>query len=146
MNLVKNFVINSGSLVNVKAWSDVGGYDERLFIDSIDYDFCRRLKRKGWEILQSNNLYFEHSLGDRKKILWGLFNYSSYKEFRHSNIMQSRLYLYNKFKENNLSSDFLKNRFILISKIIKQYLIVIFFEQEKFKIIKSLNKIIKNYK
>ena len=142
----KDFVINSGSLVNVKAWSDIGGYDEKLFIDAIDYDFCRRLKQKGWEILQSNNLYFEHSLGDRKKILWGLFNYSSYKEFRHSNIMQSRLYLYKKFKSNNLSFNFFKNKFILICKIIKQYLIVIFFEQEKFKIIKSLNKIIKNYK
>lgn len=142
----KDFVINSGSLVNVKAWSDIGGYDEKLFIDAIDYDFCRRLKQKGWEILQSNNLYFEHSLGDRKKILGGLFNYSSYKEFRHSNIMQSRLYLYKKFKSNNLSFNFFKNKFILICKIIKQYLIVILFEQEKFKIIKSLNKLIKKYK
>tara|TARA_B100000886_G_C20381992_1_gene474319 strand:+ start:386 stop:1222 length:837 start_codon:yes stop_codon:yes gene_type:complete len=142
----KDFVINSGSLVNIKAWSDIGGYDEKLFIDAIDYDFCKRLKLKGWDILQSNNIYFEHSLGNRKKILWGLFNYSSYKEFRHSTIMQSRLYLYKKFKAKKLSINFFTNQFILICKIIKQYLIVIFFEQEKSKIIKSLNKLIKNYK
>lgn len=31
-----NFCITSSALVNLKAWKEVGGFDESLFIDAVD--------------------------------------------------------------------------------------------------------------
>ena len=36
--------ITSGSLLNIKAWSEIGGFDERMFIDGVDFDICYRLR------------------------------------------------------------------------------------------------------
>ena len=141
----KDFVINSGSLVNKEAWIDVEGYDSNLFIDAIDYDFCKRIKESNWKILKLNNLNFSHSLGNRKNIIWGLFNYSSYNQIRHFNIMQSRLYLYKKYNNNIYSVYKSFKLLILFFKILKHYGIVIFLEPNKIKIIKSLNKLVKKY-
>ena len=39
--------ITSASLVPVSAWNDVGGFNEELFIDFVDHDFCAKLKEIG---------------------------------------------------------------------------------------------------
>ena len=31
----------------------IGGFDETMFIDFVDFDFCYRLKKEGYEILQT---------------------------------------------------------------------------------------------
>lgn len=56
-------VISSGNLVRIAAWRQVGGFDEQLFIDSVDTDFNRRLIYKGWRVLQVNNVEFRHTIG-----------------------------------------------------------------------------------
>lgn len=55
--------ITSGSLVNVAAWQAVGGYREDFFIDSVDHDFCFRVRKAGWRILQSRRVLMKHQLG-----------------------------------------------------------------------------------
>ncbi|MEE6711920.1 glycosyltransferase [Pediococcus acidilactici] len=59
----KKFVISSGNLVNVVAWREVRGFDERLFIDMVDYDFDARLIISGFKIWQSNLVIMEHAIG-----------------------------------------------------------------------------------
>jgi len=44
--------ITSGSLTNLIAWNHVGGFDEWLFIDHVDNDFCIRLKIAGYKIIR----------------------------------------------------------------------------------------------
>lgn len=56
-------LITSGSLVNMASFDDVGGYDERLFIDFVDHDHCHRLRRAGWRLLQSKTLLIDHAIG-----------------------------------------------------------------------------------
>lgn len=56
-------VISSGNLVRIAAWRQVGGFDEQLFIDSVDTDFNRRLIYKGWRVLQVNDVEFRHTIG-----------------------------------------------------------------------------------
>jgi rhamnosyltransferase len=65
----KNFIktsetLTSGSLVRVSAWKKVKGFDERLFIDNIDNDFCMSLKKDGFLVLQSKGKVIEHDLGE----------------------------------------------------------------------------------
>lgn len=39
-------IINSGMLINLEAYSDVGGYNEKVFLDFSDYQFVERLSEK----------------------------------------------------------------------------------------------------
>jgi len=62
--------ITSGSMVRVEAWQAVGGYREDLFIDSVDHDFCFRVRKAGWRILQGRRALMHHQLGDTVRRGW----------------------------------------------------------------------------
>ena len=63
--------ITSGSLVDIEAWKAVGGYDERFFIDYVDYDFNQRISRAGYRILRANRTYLLHEVGKAERTwLW----------------------------------------------------------------------------
>ncbi len=44
--------ITAGSLTSVAAWKAVGGFDEYMFIDFVDIEFCKRLRNAGYQIVQ----------------------------------------------------------------------------------------------
>ena len=56
--------ITSGNLVNLAAWAAIGGYEEKLFIDYVDHDFCSRLRRAGWVILECPTAHLLHKIGN----------------------------------------------------------------------------------
>jgi rhamnosyltransferase len=55
--------INSGALIKVKAWEQVGGYDEILFVDWTDHEFCFRIREKGYKIKQVTSEVTSHAVG-----------------------------------------------------------------------------------
>jgi rhamnosyltransferase len=59
--------ITSGCLVNLTAWSQVGGFDERFFIDYVDYDFNQRVMEAGYQILRANRTHLVHEVGKAVK-------------------------------------------------------------------------------
>ncbi|OTA48785.1 glycosyltransferase [Limosilactobacillus reuteri] len=63
----KKLVISSGNLVNVRAWERVNGFDEKLFIDLVDFDFNTKLRLAGYKIYQLDNIYIQHSIGSSIK-------------------------------------------------------------------------------
>lgn len=56
-------VINSGSLVRLSTFEEHGLFDENLFMDYVDSEFCLRLRSRGLKILQSNESVLLHRLG-----------------------------------------------------------------------------------
>lgn len=60
--------ITSGSLTSVEAWAKIGGFDEWLEIDGVDFDFSRRLARAGWQIVECQNVIMEHQIGKARSI------------------------------------------------------------------------------
>lgn len=55
--------ITSGALVLLQAWREAGGFDERFFIDYVDYDFNQRLMASGWQIVRVNAATLLHEVG-----------------------------------------------------------------------------------
>lgn len=55
--------LTSGAMVNLKAWRDVNGFYEPLFIDYVDYDFNARLYRRGYKTVCENSRMLIHELG-----------------------------------------------------------------------------------
>lgn len=67
--------ITSGSLVRVEDWLRVGGWDESLFVDYIDFDFCLRLRKAGREIVVDHRFVLHHAIGAGRRtrlgVTWG---------------------------------------------------------------------------
>jgi rhamnosyltransferase len=61
--------ITSGAIVDLAAWSKVGGFDELFFIDYVDYDFNQRLMDAGYSILRVNAAPLLHEVG-RATLTW----------------------------------------------------------------------------
>jgi len=140
---VMDYVINSGSLIKIKAWHEVGGYDEKLFIDRVDFDFCRTLRKKNWLILKSKKHIFCHTFGREKKSFLGFVKHKSYDEFRYFHFMKSRIYVFQKSKADNNPIKNFFNLIILFLQIIKQFILIFLLENKKFKKLKSsINAII----
>jgi rhamnosyltransferase len=56
--------ITSGSMVRMSLFQILGFFDERLFIDSVDHDYCMRCRRAGFVVVESRSHVLEHSLGN----------------------------------------------------------------------------------
>lgn len=58
-------LISSGCLIDLEALSVVGLFEEKLFIDYIDTEWCLRAKSKGYELYGVCEAYMEHDLGEQ---------------------------------------------------------------------------------
>lgn len=78
--------ITSGSLLNIKAWNKIGGFDENLFIDGVDFDICYRLKKNGYKILCIQSVVLLHELGHieyHRFLFWRVLvkNHSAFRKY-----------------------------------------------------------------
>ena len=59
--------ITSGSLVHIQTLRDLGGFDERLFIDFVDTDYCLRAARARHSIVVDCTAKLFHRVGAKQK-------------------------------------------------------------------------------
>lgn len=76
-----DFAITSGSLIKLSVLDVVGYMDELFFIDYIDYDFCLKLRSRGYKILYVRDASLKHKLGDVKTSKTGIL-YTSHQPKR----------------------------------------------------------------
>lgn len=88
-------VMTSGNIINLKIWEKIGRFEEKLFIDEVDSDFCFRLISSGYRILKFNNIFFNHTLGNPKKSFFPMTY--SYHEKRCYYISRNKRYLISKY-------------------------------------------------
>jgi len=92
-------LITSGSLFTKDLIDEIGLYDERLFIDHVDHDYCLRLVRRGGKILRVNSATLLHRFGKGEiKSVWGrTFLIQDYSAFRRYHMMRNRIVLYKRY-------------------------------------------------
>lgn len=118
--------ITSGSLLNIKAWRKIGGFDESMFIDGVDFDICYRLRKNGYKILCIQSVVLLHELGRivyHRFIFWKVLvkNHSAFRKFY---IARNTVYLARK-EHTNIIKAILQN--------VKLFLIVVCYEDDKWK-------------
>ena len=87
------WAITSGQLLSVELLSEKEFfYDENLFIDRCDKDFCVRIRKAGCEILRNNNSVLYQSLGERAR-----FGEYQHSVIRHYYSFRNRFYFNNKY-------------------------------------------------
>lgn len=60
----KSIVITSANFLNLSIFKTLGGFEEKLFIDMVDYDYCLKLNSQDYKIFYFKDVLVEHSLGD----------------------------------------------------------------------------------
>ena len=66
-----DFLITSGCLVRLDAVARIGGFDEGLFIDSVDLEWSFRAKSKGYRLLGSFGTALDHEIGASSRVVAG---------------------------------------------------------------------------
>ena len=56
-------LITSGSIINLNLYKEIGGFDENLFIDFVDTEYCFRSILDSYEIIQFSNIFMHHEIG-----------------------------------------------------------------------------------
>lgn len=89
--------ITSGSIVNLNVWKETGGYQDDLFIDEVDIEYCLKIRKKGYQILLFENIFLIHQVGVRFKTRSPFsgkeFERSEHVPFRYYYISRNLLYV-----------------------------------------------------
>lgn len=101
-----DLVIQSGAMHRISMMEQVGSYDEDLFIDMVDWDYCVRCRAKGYHVVKINNAVLLHNKSDgnvNKNFIGGKMLYSGkFSQARYYYIYRNALYSYSKYHETDL--------------------------------------------
>lgn len=92
-------VITSGNLLNVNIFNKFIRYEEKLFIDSVDFDFCLKLHMNKYIIIRCNNVFLFHEMGEIrfKKIFGFTIHYHIHSPTRKYYMMRNNIYIFKKY-------------------------------------------------
>ena len=93
--------ITSGNLLKAEVFDKVGFFDDSLFIDLVDTDFCMRLNEKNIKMIKVRDAILYHSLGESKSVKSGFlkFNTSNHSALRRYYMTRNRFYTWEKYKD-----------------------------------------------
>lgn len=86
-------MVTSGSLMELECWSVLGGFDDGLFIDYVDIDYCLKVIAVGRRVAVSAAAKLDHRLGARKqgRLLSRDFRPTHHAAFRHYYMSRNRI-------------------------------------------------------
>ena len=135
--------ITSGNLLRAEVFDKVGFFDDSLFIDLVDTDFCMRLNEKNIKMIKVRDAILYHSLGESQSVksIFGKFNTSNHSALRRYYMTRNRFYTWEKYKDLN---SFTLNRDKSLFK--KEFIKIVLGEKDKINKIKMVFKGYKDYK
>ena len=94
-------VMTSGNIINLKAWQEIGGFKDWLFIDCVDTEYCMNLNEHGFKVLRLNKVWMTHHLGNlvEHKFLGKIYPCYNHSPIRRYYIMRNNLYINEMYKD-----------------------------------------------
>jgi rhamnosyltransferase len=86
-------VLSSGSLIPKSTYDQVGGPDDKLFIDLVDFAYCWRIASRSLLVIKNPQSQIFHKLGDGKVKILGFLEVGLPKPFRHYYSTRNTVYL-----------------------------------------------------
>lgn len=113
--------IQSGAIIKTSVFKKVGYFNEELFIYHVDFDFCQRLLKNKYKIIQCNlaTIYHEEGYKISRKILGMEFYYNNYSEYSIYYITRNTI-----FMTKNYSIFYIK-------RIIKDFIHILLFDNKR---------------
>ncbi|WP_287771468.1 glycosyltransferase [Megasphaera sp.] len=97
--------ITSGNIIRVDTALKCGGFDENLFIDEVDFEFCYRCNNRGYKLLKYSPNILLHNLGHPiySKFLGRKFKSLNENYLRQYYVFRNKLYIADKYPEKRLA-------------------------------------------
>lgn len=139
---IKNvaFTITSCSMINLNIFKSLGKYDENIFLDGVDREYCFRLIKNGYLTQQVNTIHVKQNLGNGQKNIFGIYEHSPIRNYY---IAYNRRYFIDKYP--HYFKGYKRIRYLYLS-CIKQVLSVVICEKKKIAKIHMIIKANKDYK
>jgi rhamnosyltransferase len=129
--------ITSGNLLKTDLFDKIGYFEEKLFIDCVDNEFCLRICKNGYKIIKVNASVLIHNLGDTE--MRKFFNkkayYTNHSFIRRYYITRNRCYIWSLY--NDSFPEWVK---IDRTAALKDLMTIILFEKDKFLKLKMILK------
>ena len=122
------YCITSGSIIPAKTFEKGCFFDESLFIDGVDLDYCFRLnKLYSLRVVVFPSVHLMHSIGYPIKTFLG-FSASAYSAFRTYYVVKNQILILRRYPEYYS----LKEKFDVYNNyIIKRIFTIVFYEKSK---------------
>ena len=135
-------VMSSGNIINLAAYKEIGGFEDKLFIDYVDFDYCIKLKQHGYNIEEAEGFTLQHELGKSftKKNRFFKLMITNHPVIRRYYITRNKLYMLEKYKKFAPFYDNEKNT------IVKEIVKIIFFEDQKIDKLKIMYTAYKDFR
>ena len=94
-------VMTSGNIISLKAYNEIGGFKDWMFIDAVDFDYCLNLRDHGYDIWRLVHIEMKHNLGNVvfKDIGKRHFYSLNHSATRRYYIVRNRHYFYDMYHE-----------------------------------------------
>lgn len=130
---VIDMCITSGSYNNVEIWKKLNGFVDEFFIDYVDWEYCARIRYRGYKVYRINGLTINHQLGAKtyhKFLGRDVFTYN-HSAFRKYYITRNTIVSYKLFPgEPKLAHPYLRT--------CKRALYTVLFEEGKIEKVKAI--------
>lgn len=132
-----NRCITSGSIMNLSLCKTIGLFDEKMFIDYVDFDYCKRITINSLKIRKIGGCFLRHEVGKRTvhKFLFFYVYPTNHPPKRYYYYMRNMNYYYYKHKNNMSFFEKIDERYRLIGR----YVVILLYENNKIEKIKQAN-------
>lgn len=91
--------ITSGSFMNVEIYKTLPGFDEKMFIDGVDFDICAQVNECGKKIIRIHYDGLLHEIGHGKnvRLLWKMYETYNHAPIRQYYMARNQFYLSQKY-------------------------------------------------
>jgi rhamnosyltransferase len=89
-----DILISSGTLLSIEAFDKIGKFDEKLFIDNVDLEWCCRARKAHFSLAGACEAELNHRLGDHRHLIFNRVNMVVHSPSRVYYQTRNRLLLY----------------------------------------------------
>jgi len=127
--------ITSSTLTNTLIWKEVGGFDDRLFIDYVDYDYAVKCRKAGYKIIRLNNVFLNHEIGKSamKRFLFFKVRVANHSSFRKYYISRNIVIFIRRYRHYKG----LIKPFSEVLRLVKLIVLIVLYEKGKSEKLKS---------
>ncbi len=135
--------MTSGNLVNLQIAKTVGPFMEELFIDYVDHEYCLRLQRNGYLVIESTSAVLEHSVGNisTHRLLTRTVGTTNHPPFRRYYMTRNRFHVMNKYRK-----DYPVYYRVQLRSFFVELLTLVLFEKQKWEKLKAILRGYRHYR
>lgn len=127
-----SYCITSAAFTNVKKYYETCGYDDKFFIDCVDFDICYSLREKGYRISRINfiGLYHEVGQGENRRFIGKEIVIYHHAPFRIYYLARNTVWMHRKHRK-------MFPMIVMIKKLLALWLRIMLYEDDRINKLKS---------